>query len=511
MLRKIKPATLCFGILSGILLNLPFSTGNLWVFAWIGFLPLFFALQNKKPLAAFLISFFTGIVFWTLTVFWLIHVTLIGLVLLVLYLALYFGLFGLIISSSSLVLRPSSFVFFIPALWVILEYLWAHLLTGFGWAFLGYSQYLNLPVIQIADITGVYGVSFLVMMVNVTIWRLLIETRGQKSVTRKIWIHSLVAGFWLLVSVTYGFFRLHQKIEGRHLRVSVIQGNIPQELKWMPGAQGFILDRYIRLTESASSDSPDLVVWPESSSPGFLGEDDWVFQRISDLARRIKIPILIGTVVVEDRKYFNSAVLMDKSGEITRRYDKLHLVPFGEYVPLKKIFSFLETVVPIGDFTAGKEYTLFQLPITYDLSPVNFGVLICFEDTVSELSRNFVKRQADFLVNITNDGWYKQTPAAYQHLSASVFRALENRIPLVRSANTGVSCFIDSNGRITSRVLKDNKDIFVDGFKTQMITLNKTVSIYRNIGDLFVLSCFALAIFYGIIIKLKVRLSAFKH
>ena len=197
-------------------------------------------------------------------------------------------------------------------------------------------------------------------------------------------------------------------------------------------------------------------------------------------------------MVREDEKYYNSALLIDKQGEIAGRYDKLHLVPFGEYIPLKNTFKFLETIVPIGDFTAGKDYTLFKLS-------AKFAILICFEDTIPEISRGFVNRGADFLVNITNDGWFGRSAAPYQHLSASVFRAVENRVPMARSANTGVSCFIDFGGRIISAVRQGNREIFIPGFKSEGITVGEKGSLYCRMGDIFVFGCLAIVVFCGII------------
>ena len=504
---------LILSVLSGILAALPFCDGRLWIFSWIGFLPLFFALQNKKGLPAFFLSYFAGVVFWSITIYWLIHVTLPGQILLILYLSLYFGFFGLCFSTINYQLSTINYLF-LPSFWVVLEYLRAHLLTGFGWALLGYSQYLNLPIIQIAGLFGVYGVSFLIMMVNLAVYSAVPAEGGsayggslQPSAFSKIKKY-LVFALSFSIILVYGYYQLSRKpkAESRKLlKISLIQGNIPQELKWASGAQAFILDRYTRLTKEAALDRPDLIIWPEASSPGFVGDesDNWINENIFNLAREIKIPLLVGSVVRAERKYFNSALLINEKG-ITGRYDKLHLVPFGEYIPLKGTFKFLENIVPIGEFTPGREYVVFK-PSTTDYKPLaNFSALICFEDTLPELSRNFAGKGADFLVNITNDAWFKKTTAPYQHLSASVFRAVENRLPLARSANTGVSCFIDSNGRVISRIIQNGKDIFVSGIKTQDIVLSpKAKSLYQSIGDIFVLGCFALMCFYGIMSKIK--------
>ena len=496
--------SLFLSAISGILLAFPFCSGRLWIFAWIGFVPLFLALRDKSRLQSFLLSYLTGIVFWSITIYWLIHVTLLGQILLILYLSLYFGIFGLLISKLLTIDYRLLTLLFIPSLWVLLEYLRAHLLTGFGWALLGYSQYLNLPVIQIADIFGAYGVSFLVMMGNVAAYRLVVtRAQGHKS-TRKEIKYGIAVLICIFIVLGYGYFKLYEPrlpaVEaGTTFNVSVIQGNIPQELKWTPGAEGFILDRYLGLSQEAAKDRPDLIIWPEASVPGFLGEDEWVFKAIFEKTKSIGIPILTGTVVREEDKYYNSALLIDKQGNLTGRYDKLHLVPFGEYIPLKNTFKFLETIVPIGDFTPGKEYVLFKLS-------AKFAVLICFEDTIPELSRGFVKKGADFLVNITNDGWFGRSSAPYQHLSASVFRAVENRVPVARAANTGVSCFIDSRGRIISSVRQGPREIFVPGFKSANITASGRSSLYCRTGDIFVFVCLAIVVFCGIIKNSKLKI-----
>jgi len=190
---------------------------------------------------------------------------------------------------------------------------------------------------------------------------------------------------------------------------------------------------------------------------------------------------------------------MDRAGRISTRYDKLHLVPFGEYIPLKKVFPFLQSVAPIGDIERGREYTIFRIPNKFQEQRL-FGVLICFEDLFPELSRGFVKRGAQFLVNITNDAWYKKTSAAGQHFQASVFRAVENRLWLARAANTGVSGFVSGEGKIRSLVTGAEKEkIFVEGFRIESIhSGNRLFSFYSRFGDIFIIACF-LFVLYAII------------
>ena len=468
-------------VLSAVLLICPFLNPNLWIFGWVGLVPLFFLLQGKKPSVAFLISYAAGVVFFLGIVYWVVHVTLAGLILLVFYLAIYFGVFGAIVSKTK---DTYLSIFIIPAWWVILEYIRSHLLTGFGWALLGYSQYKNLPVIQIADITGVYGVSFLIVLVNICIYKMIRKKLLGRYFTSCIIIVSVV--------LIYGFCELHihRCDTSKDIKVSVIQGNIPQEFKWDRGHIISIIDRHFRLTKEAAEDNPDLIIWPEASFPEVLKTKESGaikninFSALKNLVQSIKTPLLVGAVVLENEKYLNTALLISKEGEVLGRYDKLHLVPFGEYVPLKKLLGFLETVVPIGNFTKGSDYTVFEMPD----KDLRFSVLICFEDVFPELSRQFTKEGAEFLINITNDAWFKKTQAPYQHLSASVFRAVENRRLVVRSANTGVSGFIDAKGRL-DLLSKAGENIYIQGIKTKTVQTENSLSFYSKFGNIFVLAC----------------------
>ena len=241
------------------------------------------------------------------------------------------------------------------------------------------------------------------------------------------------------------------------------------------------------ITAAAAKDNPSLIIWPEASVPVLWGgsAEDAQFTQIFSLAGQLRISLLVGAVSRFGEAYFNSALFINDLGRPERIYNKLHLVPFGEYVPFKNTFPFLQTIAPIGDIEAGKEYTVFN-------QPKNFSVLICFEDLFPELSRKFIKRGARFLVNITNDAWYKQGSAPYQHFAASVFRAVENRVYLVRAANTGISGFIDPFGRLLS-IVQDvtGRDSFVKGYSSQNICLAPiSPTIYNRFGDLFVYFCF---------------------
>lgn len=481
-MKKQSVAGLSLSIFSALLLAVTFSLDRLWILAWVSFVPLFFALRNKSAKKAFFLAYLSGFVFWGCAIYWLINVTLFGQIILVFYLALYFGIFGLLLTSFP-GNRPCAFIFFAPCLWVVLEYLRSHLLTGFPWALLGYSQYTNLPVIQGADIAGVWLVSFLVMMVNAAIYAG-IRYRVPGIRLRHLLLPILCLAFTLI----YGYYKLHHPPSTNHqppFKVSVIQGNIQQGLKWDPGSREFIMERYFKLTSEALGDRPDLIVWPEAALPVVLEEEPVYYERLLRYSGSVATPLLFGAVTLRDGLYYNSALLLSKEGKLLDMYDKLHLVPFGEYIPLRKVFTFLETIAPIGDIARGKEYTLFD-------SKHRFAVLICFEDVFPELSRRFVRKGADFLINITNDAWFGKTTEASQHLAASVFRAVENRVNVVRAANTGISGFISPQGRITSLITDGmGNNIFVPGYLTGDIYINKQPAPYSYLGDYFVILCLA--------------------
>ena len=477
--------------LSGLFLSLSFSSFNLWQLAWCGFIPLFIALEKKSLIQAFIIAYLCGIIFWSLTIYWLVHVTLIGQAVLILYLSVYFGLFGCAVFCLRFFSAKSG-LFFIPSVWVLLEYIRSHLFTGFPWALMGFSQYKNLPVIQIADITGAWGVSFLVLLVNVALYLIL-----RKQSRAKI---SLIASIILILSLAYGFLKLSQDHGDGSLRepsplfqkikISVVQGNIPQELKWNKQAVNFILNRYKELTVEAAVEEPDLIIWPEASVPALWGQDDAEFAQVFSLAKELKTNLLVGAVSHFAQNYFNSALFIARTGKPGDIYHKLHLVPFGEYIPFKNTFPFLQTIAPIGDIEPGKVHTIFH-------QPVDFGVLICFEDLFPELSRQLLKRGAKFLVNITNDAWYKEGSAPFQHLAASVFRAVENRVYLARAANTGISAFIEPAGKILSGVRNiSGREIFIKGYSSCNIQLKPAGNtFYNRYGDFFVWLCLFFSIF----------------
>jgi len=513
-------------VLSSLLLALAYPGFNMSYLAWVALVPLFFALEKRKPKERFLIGYVFGLVFFSCILYWLFNVTIPGTIVLVLLLALQGGIFSSLSAFAELpacregrlprsatadkyfasAIHRLLSVAFVPAAWVFTEYLRSHLLTGFPWALLGYSQSANLPVIQIADITGAYGVSFLIVLLNFTIFLAL------KKSPKRFYILFFVFVLFSLVFI-YGQNRIGHLYPFQKLDVSVIQGNIPQDEKWNPNLREAILSKYENLTKESLKDRPQLVIWPETSLPGYLGERD-LKRRITELAGRNNIFLLVGALREDKEKIFNSASLISDSGTILGTYDKIHLVPFGEFIPFGKALSTLRGFInkPIGDFERGNDFKVFRIKLRTEVRDPesirkaiefhSFSVLICFEDIFPGLSRQFVKNGAKFLVNITNDAWFGKTAAPYQHTQGSVFRAVENRVPVLRAANTGVSCIIDHTGKIVALVKKDNKETFVDGYASAIIEPVSAETIYTRFGDVFSWICI-LFVFIGLILAKK--------
>ena len=490
--------SLALACVSALLLVFSFPAYNCEFLAWVAFVPLFFAIEKANRVQAFIAAYISGAIFWLGSIYWLVHVTLAGMLVLVSYLALYWGFFGFVIVGQDASRRRMG-VFFIPAAWVLLEYFRSYFLTGFPWALLAYSQSQTLAVIQVADITGAWGVSYLVMMANVAIYVLLKQAR-RGPVVKKTPV--VIAGCVLLCVYGYGIFRLHPDVRSsdrsvRHVKVSVIQGDIPQELKWDQYARDYIVQQYAALSQQAARDVPDLVVWPEAAVPAILDEKSAYWSGLKEFVGFRRVSLLTGAVTSRNAVYYNSAVLL-QPGSDPALYDKIHLVPFGEYIPLRTVFGFLETIVPIGEVQRGSDYRVFKLGTPGQTALPAFSSLICFEDVFPELSRRFVNAGARFLVTVTNDAWYRQTSAPYQHFQSSVFRAVENRVWMVRSANTGVSGFIRPDGTIEGLVCDAaGRTIFVPGYLTREIGLSSgAVTVYTKFGDWFIGAVLLMVILY---------------
>ncbi len=494
-------------IVSGILIALSFPAADLSFLAWVAFVPLLHSLWKKQGKEVFWSGFVFGVVYFFGTLYWIYHsityyggvsfvVSLCLVLLLCCYLALYPAVFSvLFIRLYRKTKLPALFI--APVLWVMLEFVRSYALTGFPWSSVGYSQYRTLSLIQIADITGIYGVSFLVLAVNGACVDLLL-TRKRISKMPLFPLSYTITGFillLLLISAAYGYslFRLSELRPGNTCSISVIQGNIEQDRKWEPSYQQEVMAVYENLSREALSAKPFLLVWPETAVPFYFGYDTHNTDDLLQLQKKRGSWLLFGSVLVKSRsqertELTNSVILLDPEGKKSFTYDKIHLVPFGEYVPLRSILFFVDKLVAgIGDYVPGRQY------IRAETEQGSFGTIICYEVIFPGLVRKFFATGGDFIVTITNDAWFGKTAGPYQHFSMAVFRAIENRKPVIRAANTGISGFIDSNGRIMS-----TSGLFTREILTENITTDGSLSFYSRFGDLFSYLCIVISIIMAV-------------
>ena len=498
MMETMKKRDILLSLLSGILLVLSFPDFDLEFLAWFALVPLFYSIEGKGLWHSFRLGFLTGLIAFLGILYWIVvavhtygNIPLILsasiLLLLVAYLSLFIGAFTFLARFIQIRSGLQSMLF-TPFLWVTLEYLRAFLLTGFPWAILGYSQYLNLPLIQMADMTGVYGPSFVILLVNATLYRGI-----RHGSTRTLFYREAIITVAVLLGIlTYGYLKMgvigRQAIQNPPLKIGLVQGNIDQSIKWDESFQKETLRIYERLSYRVAEQKPDLIIWPETATPFFFQEANEYQPFILDIPKKTNAFLLFGTPSYKIQKgkvsHYNSAYLASPSGELAGKYDKIHLVPFGEYVPMQDLLFFIGSLGEgIGDFKSGKEIFNFALP------QGKFGVLICFEIIFPDLCRRFVKKGATFLVTITNDAWFGRTSAPYQHFSMAAFRAVENRVFVARAANTGITGIIDPRGRILKK-----GPIFAEEAMSGTIRLSSQKTFYTLCGDIFAWICSAFSI-----------------
>lgn len=481
--------------LSGLLLAAGFPPFGFHVLSWVSLIPLLFALRFQSVGKGFVLGGFTGLVFFAATVHWVtnsvhyyggIPVVTASLITLLLcaFLACFIAGFG----AGMVRLRqrhPSLLFLSAPPLWTGIELARTYLFSGFPWALLGYSQYRVLPVIQFADITGVYGVSFLIVLVNVSLYLMLQDRRQFPALVVAL---ALTAGV-----LAYGSMKLGEPAGGGGITLSVVQGNIDQDRKWDPAYQADVIETYERLTREALKRRPDLVIWPETATPFYFGGSGNNSVLTNDLERFVRstgTPLLTGSPTYRVRpggivELRNSAVLLERGGNIAATYHKRHLVPFGEYVPFKSVLFFVEKLVDaVGDFEAGTEYTVMRAGSGAASHETAFSTVICYEIIFPDLVRRFVGNGASVIVTITNDAWFGRTAAPSQHFSMAVLRAVENRVPVARAANTGISGFIDAKGRIL-----ETSGIFTEDVLTRVLTPGNGKTFYTMHGDVFAYAC----------------------
>jgi len=486
-------------VVSGILLALGFPKWDLTWLLFIALIPLYWALPGRSFKAAFGLGLLCGLVCYVIKFYWIVYVThvhgflplplAIGVLLLLAgYLSLYPGLWGLGVAWGAA--RGLSLIWWGPVLWATLEYGQTYIfLNGFPWELLGNGLVPYPRLLQVADITGVYGLSFLVAFINACLYRLLSPPRAKRP---RRYPYAVAFCLILAVWLTYGHYRLGQvadlEAKSPKLKVALVQGNIKQGEKWKKEKVAATLERYAELTRQVKG--AQLIIWPETAAPFFFQRTPDLTAQVQAIARENGGALLFGAPAWElragEERYFNRAYLLSPQGEVLGRYDKAHLVPYGEYVPLRRYppFSFIGKMVPmVGDFVEGPVGATVDLPE----GGVTLGPLICYESIFPYLSRAQVANGARLLINITNDAWFGKTAAAYQHLAMSVLRCVENRVCLARAANTGISAFIDARGRILWQ-----SGIYVPEAHALELPLMPGGSPYTRMGDVFAWTCLTL-------------------
>jgi len=433
-----------------------------------------------------------------------------------------------------------------PAVWVSFEYLRSLGPLGFPWFFLGHSQATHLSLIQIADFSGACGVSFLVGLVNGTLAELIIWVR-EKAFRRSI--PAVVAATAALVfTFFYGQWRLNQQTTRPGPVVSVVQDDFPMYVDRDPAGMQEMLNGYLAVSSLASVDKPDLLVWPETCvgvpiNPEFLqatvtdrydvSEQRYARQVagiLADHARTAGSNLIVGALTrrINPKGYYpavdkyNSALVYDRRGNYVDRYDKIRLVLFGEAVPFRytipKLYWFLnEHMTPYGrggfeySLTAGTEYKRFAIQTPQ--GDFRYSVAICYEDTMADLIRGFTapaggRKQIDFLVNVSNDGWFDHSCELLQHFYVCVFRAVENRIAIARAVNTGISGFINPDGRIEGMVTAGSRQYGpgIRGFSTRAMKIDSRVTLYSRIGQWPVGAMTGLILIFGLVVPLFMKL-----
>ncbi len=395
------------------------------------------------------------------------------------YTALACGLTGAMIRRTGAV----GFVI-APIAWVAAEYARGHVLGGFPWIPLGSAVVTLVPVAQLASLVGVYGLSFFLMTLG-TLVALALTTVGRSRVA------AIASAVMLLLAVSvWGSARVSDARltrEGTPLTVGLIQPNISQEDKWNRAMVGDIGRRFTALTRRAVADGAQAVLWPESSTPYLFNEDPVQAEAVRALVRESGVPLLFGTDEVErgtPDKYYNSAFVLDPTGAVAAVYRKMQLVPFGEYVPLKQVLFFVAPLVEaVSEFTPGERVTM--LPIEGHMA----STAICYEVVYPHLIRQAVLEGAELLTTITNDAWYGDSSAPYQHFELASMRAIEQGRYLARAANTGISGVIDPYGRpvVATRV-------FEEAVVTAEIRFLQSRTLYATIGDAVAVASLVLAL-----------------
>jgi len=504
-MRRILPPFVL--VLCGAVTALAYPTPGLWPLALVGLTPLFIILQTLPSVAPALAGLAWGAGFFACLLRWLYRFfhqygqldpfsSLALLAILVAYLALYPALFAL---AAYRIRRLDSGAapLLVACVWVALEWLRGHALSGFPWGAAGYALTGFLPAIQIAALTGFYGASFLVVLVNLLLAEWTVRLSWNRPMFQAADAIILVI---LITSVGWGAYRMAARpVNDPPVRVGMVQACVPQDQKWNPELARDILQKHESLTAAAASSGAALVFWPESSSPfpiaiparaasGSIRPNAEYRRSLEELVKRLHVNLIFGTVdyrVVKDEvRPLNAAALVRSDGSWGPVYAKMHLVPFGEYVPMSGILGFVNRWVQgaIGDFVPGRE------AVVVEVGTLRVGTAICYEMIFPELVRRFVRSGATLLANLTNDAWFGRSAGPAQHFQMVRMRAVENHRFVVRAANTGISSVIDPCGRVL-----EAKELMEEGILTGNVSAVRTMTFYARHGDVFAILCAILA------------------
>ncbi len=440
----------------------PFSIGFL---AYVAVIPFLMVLENKSFKEVWRWGYFAGLLVNLMLLYWIGWATIAGALSAILVLPLYLAGFGALHVFSQK--RWGNWgLFLAPCWWTAIE--WTKTLgqIGFPWFTLGYSQSQYRTIIQFAEITGVYGVSFWIVLGNVLIYQGVKLALSRTARPRYLFALAI----WLLVPYLYGWIRLEQiqHWPTSTIRVALVQGNIDPFKKWKTEYKDSSFVKYEALSLEAANAKPDLIVWPETATPCWLKQEFEYLSRVLRLVNAVAAPLLTGTPDYEfisntEYRSYNSAILLQPNSTAIQSYSKMRLVPFGERIPFEDSFPFTligelldKLEMGQGNFSPGDHPVVFRFKprareaggVQARADSLSFGVAICYESVFPQIVRDFTVRGAQFLLVITNDGWFGKTSMPFQHLDYAVFRAIENRVSVARATNTGISAVIDPCGRI---------------------------------------------------------------
>lgn len=477
---EIKLAWL-LAIISGVLAALSFPGFELDLLVWIALVPLFFALENAHYKRSFSLSFLAGFAFFAILLYWIFTLEewagpfiVPAYLLLIIYLSLYWGAFGLLYSFFRKRLGPLQMIFVASALWIFLEFIRAIGKFGFTWGDLAYSLYQRPMLIQISSITGAWGISFLIVLTNYLVF-LTIKRRNYGYLLGALAILGLV--------FSWGMLQMREEINNdKELKLAIVQTNVEQRVKTEESNIEMLQQEYQKLLNSIDQEV-DLVILPESILPGYILRQAELLEPFANFARTNNTYLLLGTIDWREGKAYNATALLSKEGQVIAQYDKVQLVPFSpEYFPfidfltrsgwIEKLAGNIAERLTLGYLAAGSGYNVMRSELG------NIGTPICFESTFSGISREFVRRGAQLLITVTNDGWFKGSFALPQHFAFGVFRAVENHRYFLQAANTGISGVISPQGKIIKRGGVAREEILYG-----KVFLKDEQTIYSKYGD----------------------------